>query len=352
MGSSENSKWLFSANIDISLFLGSFLLSLLAIVLGARFYQDTPEWLWVGAILFVDVAHVYSTAFRVYFDKEELKERAWLYLSVPLLAYIVGLALYSESEMLFWRVLAYLAVFHFVRQQYGWIALYRAKQKEQSKVGYWIDTCTIYAATIYPLVYWHTHLPRKFAWFLQGDFSPLPLLVDQFLRPLYWLLLLTYLIRSIYKWFVGEGNPGKDIVTITTAFCWYVGIVYLDSDYTFTATNIFIHGIPYLGLIYFYSCKRAERDDRVGQYYRKFFSVGPIAFLIVLWFFAYVEEMWWDKIVWQEREWLFGKPLEASFSLPLLKFWLIPLLALPQACHYILDGFIWKRRHRLFLFLF
>jgi hypothetical protein len=29
---------------------------------------------------------------------------------------------------------------------------------------------------------------------------------------------------------------------------------------------------------------------------------------------------------------------------PALLMWLVPLLALPQSTHYVLDGFIWRRR--------
>jgi len=47
--------------------------------------------------------------------------QAWLYSLVPVLGLTIGIALYSEGELVFWRVLAYLAVFHFIRQQYGWL---------------------------------------------------------------------------------------------------------------------------------------------------------------------------------------------------------------------------------------
>ncbi len=89
--------------------------------------EETPEWLWVVSILLIDVAHVYSTAFRVYFDREELTRRPWLYGLTPLLALVIGAAVYSEDSQLFWRLLAYLAVFHFVRQQYGWVAFVSSK---------------------------------------------------------------------------------------------------------------------------------------------------------------------------------------------------------------------------------
>ena len=55
---------------------------------------------------------------------------------------------------------------------------------------------------------------------------------------------------------------------------------------------------------------------------------------------AYMEEFFWERAIWQERTWLFGE----SWNVESLHMFLIPLLAVPQATHYILDGFIWKRR--------
>src|ERR687890_1356441 len=147
--------WLFSPRVDAGVFLGSALASLALLWVGARagvLDADAPDWAWVPAVLLVDVAHVYATAFRVYFDAEELKRRAALYVLAPVIAYAMGVALYSEGEALFWRALAYLAVFHFVRQQYGWVALYRARSGERGRLGRWIDTAAIYAATVYPLI--------------------------------------------------------------------------------------------------------------------------------------------------------------------------------------------------------
>jgi hypothetical protein len=143
----EPFPWLFSPVVDLCTFLGSALLALGLLVVGyfaGWLHGDTPEFLWVAAILMIDVAHVYATGFRVYFDPAELRRRPWLYGLAPALAFAVGAALYSESHVWFWRALAYLAVFHFVRQQYGWVALYRAKAGERSTFGLWIDWRSIW----------------------------------------------------------------------------------------------------------------------------------------------------------------------------------------------------------------
>src|SRR5678815_1717365 len=113
--SGENSAWLFSKKIDLTVFLGSAIVSILLLAVGWRLGildSESPEWTWVSAVLLIDVAHVWSTSFRVYFDKEEVRRRLWLYLLVPVFGYALGVALYSEGELVFWKALAVVAVFH------------------------------------------------------------------------------------------------------------------------------------------------------------------------------------------------------------------------------------------------
>lgn len=337
------SRWLFSAPVDLGVFLGSAIAAFLALWIGAQagvLHDRTPEWTWIPAVLLIDVAHVWGTGFRVYFDTDEVRRRPWLYTLVPAIGLAISIALYSTGgELVFWRVLAYLAVFHFVRQQYGWVMLYPARVGERDRFGYWLDTATIYLATLYPLLYWHAHLPRQFSWFTKGDFAVLPALafLERMVQPLYWAVLLLYLARSAYRWWRrNEANPGKDIVVITTALCWYTGIIAFNSDYAFTVTNVIIHGIPYLALIY---CYARRHRPQANQAYR-FLTSSLLPFLATLWLIAYVEELFWDRGVWHERSWLFG----AGADLGMLKIFLVPLLALPQLTHYALDGFIWRRR--------
>ena len=125
------SWYLFSPRRDVAVFLGSALLSGLALLWGAHMgylRSQSPEWTWIVAVLLVDVAHVWSTCFRTYFDPEQLRQRPGLYFGTPLLCWLGGTLIYWwAGGAVFWRGLAYLAVWHFVRQQYGWVALYRAK---------------------------------------------------------------------------------------------------------------------------------------------------------------------------------------------------------------------------------
>lgn len=335
----------------MAVFAGSAALSLLAVIIGQHaglVREDAPEWAWIAGVLLVDVAHVYATVFRVYADPEELSRAPLRYTVLPVCGLLIGIALYAAGgERLFWRALAYMAVFHFVRQQYGWVALYRARLGERSAWGRRIDSLAIHMAAIYPLLYWHAHLPRRFWWFVNGDFITLPVLWDPVLRIAriaYVGSLLAYTARAVLQHRRGFTNPGKHMVVLTTAMCWYVGIVALDSDYAFTVTNVLIHGIPYLALIYAYGRDREQHPPRPGLY--RLFRQGPLAFLALLWLAAFIEEMLWDRAVWHARPEIFGGAWHLNATALTV---VVPLLALPQLVHYLLDGFVWRRRSAPFM---
>src|SRR5438132_4666244 len=91
------SIWLFSAPVDLGVFLGSAVLALALLAIGAQLgvlNSHAPEWTWIPAVLLIDVAHVWGTGFRVYFDTTEVKRRPWLYALVPIIGFAVGVALY------------------------------------------------------------------------------------------------------------------------------------------------------------------------------------------------------------------------------------------------------------------
>jgi hypothetical protein len=216
--------------------------------------------------------------------------------------------------------------------------LYRARAGERDRPGRMIDAAAVYAATLYPLLVWHARLPRRFAWFLQGDFVALPAVLETFARPLYVLALATYAAKALKD---GRTNVGKHLVVVTTALTWYVGIVAFDSDFAFTVLNVFAHGIPYLILVAWYGAKRGAGG---APGLRPLLRHGPLAFaalvLGAVWAAAYAEELVWDRAIWHERAWLFGDGFRLGAAARAI---LVPLLAVPQITHYVVDGALWRR---------
>jgi hypothetical protein len=217
--------WLFGPRIDLALFGGTAAIALLLALLGPYGGGAAePEWSWIVGVLLVDVAHVWSTAFVVYLDPAEWRRRPVLYGGVPLALFGAGVALYAAGGAgAFWRVVAYLAVFHFIRQQYGWVMMYRARNGEFDRLGRWLDGATVYAATLYPVIHWHAHLPRQFWWMKPGDFAAgLPAWTATVAGWIYLALLAAYVARALVQRPV---SWGKHTVVAATAAGWGAGRV-------------------------------------------------------------------------------------------------------------------------------
>lgn len=337
--------WIWSAPVDLGVFGGSAAASLLLVLVGPRLSPDgaLPAWGFFVLVVCIDVAHVWSTLYRTYLDWVELSRRPFLYAGVPLAVFAVGVALHRWSALAFWRALAYVAVFHFVRQQAGWVAIYRARSGERGLLDRALDDAAIYASTLFPLAVWHARLPRAFDWFVEGDFVPLPRLE----RALPWItaatsiVLAAYAVRSVARAVRGRHTLGKDVVVATTAITWCVGIVLTDSDVQFTAANVIVHGVPYLALLFGYLRERTRHDapPLLGLVARG--GIGAFMGLVVA--LAFAEELVWDRAVWHARPSLFGVSSDHVLSPAALSI-LVPLLALPQGTHYVLDAVLWRRK--------
>ncbi|RKH08235.1 hypothetical protein D7V97_20125 [Corallococcus sp. CA053C] len=333
--------WLFSPGVDLTVFAGSALVSV-AFVLAAPWLGavgDTPPWAWLLFVVGVDVAHVWSTLFRTYLDGAEVGRRPGLYVGAPLAAYAVGVLAYSLSPGAFWSVFAYVALFHFIRQQYGWVALY-SRKAHASAFERRLDAAAIYAATLGPVLWWHANLPRAFWWFVEHDFlAGLPTWVGTAALGAHAAVLVTWAGFQGVRVARGDGvQAGKVLLVAATWVAWFGGIVLARDDFAFTVMNIVLHGVPYFALLFRYARGRHAE----GGFGAKgvLLRTGLPGFLLFLGALALLEEGLWDLLVWHDRAVLFGDSglVLESDVLALV----VPLLALPQATHYLLDAFVWK----------
>lgn len=349
---SSKQPWLSSPLFDLPFILAP---ALLTSLLSLYFVGDGSEELslasWVILVLMVDVAHVYATLYRTYFDKEAFATNKTLLIAIPLLCFVLGVLLYSLGALFFWRAMAYLAVFHFVRQQYGFMALY-ARKELRSRLSVFADQAAIYAATLYPIIYWHAHLPRHFNWFVEGDFISLGIFgtIEPFCRLLYFSILLFYAFKEVRITLKnGFFNWPRNLLLVGTILSWWLGIVWSNSDLIFTMTNVVSHGIPYMALVWLFHHGRRSEEGGSFDFFKNFLLNFAPAFFLFLVLLAYVEEGFWDGLVWREHLAFFAPfrfdQLPAITDAAVLSV-LVPLLSLPQSTHYVLDGFIWKLKDR------
>ncbi len=352
---SREGNWLFSKWVDLFVLFTPVWLVWVIFLSNQDYYQhmDLPAWMWLIFILGIDVSHVWSSLFRTYLSKDEFEAHRLRLILIPIVLLIASSLVLSFSPAWFWTIMAYLAVFHFIKQQYGFLALYnfRAGSFRKKLIS---DKLIIYIATLYPIIYWHFNSQSEFNWFVENDFffaknyltnNEIFSEVFYFLNWAYW---------GVIAYWVGEeivakanGKPfsiGKLLWTLTTALNWWFGIVYFNSDLVFSVSNVVAHGIPYIALIYFYDVKKTSIKSGM-KLKLSFLAKRLLIVLGVILVAALVEEYFWDMLVYNEHADIFEQILPYSYE-QLTNSWgiaiAVAILALPQQVHYVTDGFIWK----------
>ena len=348
--------WLFSKYLDlILLFIPVWFVWGLSFLLPARvIHMDLPLWFWVVIILGLDVSHVWSTIFRTYFDKDAFSRNKQLLIATPVVVFALVFIVNYFAKEWFWTLMAHLAVYHFVKQQYGFLAIYKVKAKDFKNK--WLnDKWIIYLSMVYPVVYWHLKKGIVFNWFAENDFFFIDFghtvnVVLIACNIAYGIIIALWLIEELYVTRKSRSQLlyGKIFWFLTTAVNWYLGIVWFNSDFVFSLTNVVAHGVPYIALIIFYKVRERKLHKDVTI---NFSLVSKVAFFIVIvsLSFGFIEEMFWDRLVNFDKEAFFGLFISYPDEIQSTKLSIavsVAVLSVPQVTHYILDGFIWKSNHR------
>lgn len=323
-------------------------LCLLCVIIFPNIFQaqlNVSSLWWFALVLLIDVSHVYTTLYRTYFDVIQWQKHKLALIIIPILVFLVSLLLQHISMQLFWRVLAYIAVFHFVRQQYGLLRLY--ERNDTNNILKKMHQVVIYTASIYPLIYWHCYGPFEFNWFIGNDFIFLQnTWIEKCSFVIYVIILVCYVVMNLYYSLRDKRiNLTAHLILIGTLISWYFAIVYFKSDLTFTFLNIITHGIPYMALVWVMGKRNAEQAKyKEASFMHVFFRKYAIfLFLLIPFILGYVEEGLWDTFLWNERQEFFSVFRKVKQFIPAQIYpIIIAFLAVPQFTHYVLDGFIWR----------
>ncbi len=368
----QSKNWLFSKGTDLLvLFLPVWATWVACFLLPSSTLQrEVPVWIWVVFILGIDVSHVWSTLFRTYLDKDEFKRHQYILTYTPILCFFAVFVVVSYSTGLFWRLLAYFALFHFIKQQYGFLVLYKARAGHFRIKKFFRDKWVIYFSMIYPVIFWHLKSDRNFSWFETGDFINFKTILlqvpgfsmqmlDQGLAVaniIYWLVMLAWLLEEVWLYYNKQirFSSGKVFWMFTTAVNWYLGIVYFNSDLAFSLTNVVAHGVPYMTLIFYYVHRKKALSPVYSLDKKPFLPGGGlygslvfqgIFMLGIVFILAFGEEYLWDMLLFREKAGFFESILQYPMNMlenPYLQAFAFAMLSIPQVTHYVLDGYIWK----------
>lgn len=305
-----------------------------------------PLWAYVLFVVSFDVAHVWSTGWLTWFDREAFARRRRLLTWAPPAAFALSFCLHLASPVVFWTLLAWVAITHFAKQQVGFIALYRARRGERDPVDRRLDRLALYTGAFGPVALWHADPTEIFDWFDAGEqfVVRLPPSIAPAIHGLMVAVALVWLGRQVVRARAGRAiNPAVVVWMIAAWFTWWMGTRVASNFFVAAAFLNLFHGIPYVALVWLRVRANpavwSRNDGLVGRLSR---PGGALVFYGVVLTLAVAEELLWDAMVWHDfapdavTRW-FADPsawLAAAF---------VAALSLPQVVHYGLDAVLWRR---------
>ncbi len=342
-------RWLVSKHFDLAILAAPAALSVaslgLASIVGPG-ERLLPLWAFLILIVAFDVSHVWATAYLTYFDRDVVRRRPLLlWLPIPVFG-LIAFRLHLHSPDLYWTLLAYVAIYHFIAQQWGFVALYKARAKERSRFDYYLDKWTLWVGALGPVLLWHASPGRQFDWFHAGE--SFIATINPTLKPdvqlAMWVVGGTYVARQIQVALTtGRVNIGKNLWIASAWVSWSVGISWASHPLVSAAFLNLFHGIPFLALVWHRCNRRWEGKAQRGKSrlawlsQRKNWALFYAAVVAI----ALVEETLWDGVVWRVYiPKLLDLP-DLNLQAWALSFW-VAVLSIPQIIHYFLDAWIWK----------
>ena len=146
---STGTKWIISQREDLTWFIGSALAGYAAVALMWAGFPLLPlQAVWFFGI---DGPHVLATVTRTYADKAERKKLGWfLWIVAPLL--LVGpIAAVTGHAGAFFLAAFVWQQFHVVKQHFGFVMIYRAKNRERNDLDRKLDRWFLLGSLFAPL---------------------------------------------------------------------------------------------------------------------------------------------------------------------------------------------------------
>jgi hypothetical protein len=292
----------------------------------------------IWAIVF-DETHGFATISRTYFDAEERARRGrWLWGSLAFFLVIgpvmilLHLGDWLELATELW------GYYHIFKQHYGFMMLYKAKNRDFNPVDMRLDKNFFAAAFYYPFLIYPLH-NKEAAELLPFPVLPRPAAILQdVLLFLLILITLVYLARQIQKWRLGLPlNWPKQLLfaaAIPVNYLLFSSAMPLLGVYA--AVTIY-HNIQYHRLVWFYNQNKYGHDpDRS----RKF---GLATLVSGRWLF-YVAAAALYAIIFDVVPRFVLKDGVGLMNIGTRNEIIFSFFAAPGLLHYWLDGHIWKVR--------
>lgn len=322
--------WIISAPADLTLFIGSAIVSYFVLWLQVGLGVPTIILFWIWSLGF-DGPHIFGTITRTYLDREERQQRGRLlwgslgvFFSLGPLLILLGL------KPLLILIIATWAYYHLLRQHYGFMILYKKKNSDLAGWDNRLDRLFLAAMMLYPpfqrfFIYRVTEMgiPAQYA------LAKLLPWLDPLLKVGLIAIGLAFVVRQIQQLVAGQAlNLPKYLFLLSVIPLHWLTFHYLGPRESVPVLTIF-HNIQYHGIIWYYNRNRYRPSAEATQRY----GWGP-SWLTSHFSYYIIVGIAFSLLYRIPGFWL-GNHYDLAFG----------LFAGFGLTHYYLDSRIWRVRH-------
>jgi hypothetical protein len=236
--------WIFSARTDLLVFwLPVFAAYFFQIIFRGRQPDQIEQMNFVLGLAIFDAGHVLSTAGPVY--RRHLEGKVSRLMKGFFVVSALLIASYAYSRQLFFAIVAPFAVYHVMKQQYGWLMYSRRKFGEPAQEGRKWDQLLIWTLLLVPVLWWLSPMSaaEKY-YYMRGDFVfTIPAAVAQVALGFYGIVIAAYAVHVARL--QRPVNWAKISLLAATGF-WFFSLVLFPSKGIFFASLFYVHGVSYV----------------------------------------------------------------------------------------------------------
>ena len=255
-----DSRWIIGRGVDLSLVIGSAAAGYLYLVLIAALDAPMPWMWWIWSVGF-DGTHIFATASRTYFDRDaRSRDRVLLFGSAALFFSLGPLMVLAGLKGWLYLLVGTWAYYHVIRQHYGFMVLYKVKNRDLRPLDNTLDRVFLGVTTILPPFHrFFIHRPRELG---------LPFSFPWLETPMWILLAATCAVwaaRQGQRWRAGDRvNVPKLLLLAAVVPLHWLTFAYLSWEAAVPTVTI-VHNLQYHAIVWFHNRNRYAGRGEHGR---------------------------------------------------------------------------------------
>ena len=259
-GAGFSFRWIIGRRIDLSLVIGSALAGYLYLLLFTALHVKISYLWWFWSVGF-DGTHIFATATRTYFDREARARNAGLFYGSLAVFFSLGpLLVLAGQKGLLALLVGVWAYYHVIRQHYGFMVLYKVKNRDLLPLDNTLDRMFLGVMTIAPPFHrFFIHHPEELG---------IRLAFPRF-EPVFWAIvaaaLAVWLGRQCVRYRQGDSfNLPKHLLLLAVIPLHWLTFAYMSWQAAVPTVTI-VHNLQYHALVWFHNRNRYAGDSRFGR---------------------------------------------------------------------------------------